>query len=89
MKNRKYISDHKSSSYFLKMNQFGDMTIDEIIEKYLYDYERHNLCDKSDKNCHVCTEDDCYNHHNVNNKNITNANNYNDDNHDLNCQQGW
>ena len=64
VKNRNYILSHRHESYILKMNEFGDMSMEEIRKKYLFDYEPNQPCTQD--YCHTCTEDNCYNHGNEN-----------------------
>lgn len=61
--NKYYIDHHQNDDYVLKINQFGDLTPDEIDDTLMTNFEPKRSCKD---NCFQCDEDSCYIHENDN-----------------------
>ena len=56
--NKYYIEHHKNNDYILKMNQFGDLTPEEINDILMDKFEPNRDCKVN--SCFQCEEDSCY-----------------------------
>ena len=56
--NKYYIDHHQNDDYVLKINQFGDLTPEEIDDALMRNFEPKRSCKD---NCFQCDEDSCYN----------------------------